>query len=88
MGLLCGGVVFTVVAIAAIQNSVSGLILFIGFVGLSGYILTRKVTVFGITIPVIAIITLSPGGPSAGESETRQRLADCDARISKLKEGH
>ncbi|WP_439922499.1 hypothetical protein [Nitrobacter sp. JJSN] len=88
LGFLCGSVVFVVVAIASIQNSVSDLILFIGFVGLSGYIFTRKVTVFGITIPVIAIITLSPGGPSAGETETRRRLADCEARIAKLKEGH
>jgi hypothetical protein len=88
MGLLGGSVIYAVAAIASVQNSVSGLILFIGFVGLSGYILTRKVTVFGITIPVIAIITLSPGGPSAGETETRRRLADCEARIAKLKEGH
>lgn len=88
IGVLCGIAIFIVVAIAYGQNSVSDLILFIVVVGLSGYILTRKITVFGTTIPMIAVITLSPLGPPAGELETRQRLADCEARITKFKEWH
>lgn len=92
LGLLCGGVIYTVAAIASVQNSVSDLILFIGFVGLSGYILTRKVTVFGNTVSMFALLaqldSWYPLGRPAGETETRQRLADCDARIAKLKEGH
>jgi hypothetical protein len=92
LGLLCGGVIYTVAAIASVQNSASDLILFIGFVGLLGYIFTRKVTVFGSTVSMFALLaqldSWYPLGPPAGESETRQRLADCEARIAKLKEGH
>jgi hypothetical protein len=51
------------------------------------YILSREVTVFGSKIPIFAIVTLWGGGPPAGEPQAVQRLADCEARIMKLKQG-
>jgi hypothetical protein len=57
----------------------------------AAYFLARGITVFGITIrleDVIAALFLSPrGGPPVGETEALQRLADCEARIMKLKAG-
>ena len=49
------------------------------------YTVTRRVTIFGIPCSVGDIVLLS-GRSTPGEPETRQRLADCEARIMKLKE--
>ena len=46
----------------------------------------RKITVFGIPITVFELIFLVPGGQTAGEPQIRQRLADCETKIKKLKE--
>jgi hypothetical protein len=53
----------------------------------SAYILGRRVTVFGNTFRVGDTLLGWPTGQPAGEPEARQRLADCEARIMKLKEG-
>ena len=85
---IIGGIVASIVAgLFAGEISSSGfLFLVVGFLVLT-YILSRKITMFGLTFYVIQILMLDPGGSPAGESETRQRLADCEARIMKLKDG-
>ncbi|HZE53290.1 MAG TPA: hypothetical protein VE111_08495 [Bradyrhizobium sp.] len=54
---------------------------------LSMFILGRRVTVFGTTFRVVDTLTGWPTGQPAGEPQARQRLADCEARITELKEG-
>jgi hypothetical protein len=84
------GIGFLIVAgIFADQISAPGVLLLVVGLPLSAYILTRRVTVFG--TPVLAGDILAnfwgpTGRPAAGEPETRQRLADCEARIVELKE--
>jgi nitrate reductase NapE component len=55
-------------------------------VALLAYFFTRKVTLFGVTFQVGEALLLAPNGRPAGEPETLQRLAHCEARIAKLKE--
>jgi hypothetical protein len=69
----------------------ASLVLFL-IVGLPllAYILTRKITVFGTTLLMGEILSLflgvvTPVGRPVGETEARQRLADCEAQIAKLK---
>lgn len=88
VGALSGTGIIIVVAILSGQDSLSGLIFSVVVLSLSAYILTRKVTLFGMPISVFEIVTLSPSRRPAGEPEVRQRLADCEARITKLKESH
>ena len=58
-------------------------VLVIVFLGLAAYILTRKIKVFGITTSVSDLgIALEPGAP-----EAHRHLAECEARILKLKDG-
>jgi hypothetical protein len=86
--IICGIGVMIVAGIVAGQISASGFLLLIVGLPLLAYILLREITMFGLTFHVIQLVTLAPeGGRPSGESEARQRLADCDARIMKLKEG-
>jgi hypothetical protein len=86
VGMICGIGTLIVAGIFAGQIALSGLVLSIVFLGLAAYILTRKIMVFGTTFRVGDMLTGWPAGPPAGEPETRQRLADCESRIMKLKE--
>jgi hypothetical protein len=74
------------------QISASSLLFLAVGLPLLAYILTRKITMFGTPLLVGDMVALFSGvfvplGPPAGESEARQRLADCEARIMELKEG-
>jgi hypothetical protein len=80
-----------VAGILAGQISASGLVFSVVGLALLAYILTRGITVFGssflageILVPLgDGIFTRPPG-----EAEAHQRLAECETRIMKLKEGH
>jgi hypothetical protein len=87
IAIICGIGVSIVAGIFAGQISASGFLFLVVGLPLLAYILTRKITVFSITFRVGDILTGSPTEQPAGEPETRQRLADCEARIVKLKEG-
>jgi hypothetical protein len=87
VGMICGIGVLIVAGIFAGQIALSGLVFSVVFLGLAAYILTRKVTAFGITFRVGDTLTGWPTGQPAGEPEARHRLADCEARIMRLKEG-
>jgi hypothetical protein len=50
------------------------------------YIFSRRITLFGINFRAGELLALS-SEQIAGEPEALQRLADCEARITKLKEG-
>jgi VIT1/CCC1 family predicted Fe2+/Mn2+ transporter len=77
--------------ILAGQISASGPVFSVVGLALLAYILTRGTTVIGssffageILVPLgDGIVTRPPG-----EAEAHQRLAECEARIIKLKEGH
>jgi membrane-associated HD superfamily phosphohydrolase len=78
-----------VAGILAGQISASGLLFSVVGLALLAYILTRRITVFGssffsgeILLPLGDGIVARP----PGEREAHQRLADCEARIMKLKE--
>lgn len=97
IGVLSGfGIVFVVgfsLALLAVLLAVQfyiGLLILIG-VALLAYLLTRKVTIFGVRYYVgeALVAIVCPAGPAEtpGESQTLQRLAECDARIARLKEG-
>jgi hypothetical protein len=83
--VLCGIGVSLVAGVCAGQFSSDFLLLLVALPPLV-YILTRRITIFGIPSLVGDIILLGGGSP-AGEPDTRQRLAECEARIMKLKEG-
>jgi hypothetical protein len=93
IGIICVIVLSIVAGIFAGQISATDLLFLVLFlvVGLPmlGYILTRKITVFGTDWEVGAILTFNPPRVrQPGELEAQQRLADCEARIAKLKEDH
>jgi hypothetical protein len=82
-----------VAGIVAGQISGSGLVFSVVALALLAYILTRRVTVFGSPLLVADILVLfggdvvaTPKGRPPGEAEAHQRLAECEARIMKLKE--
>jgi len=93
IAVICG-IGFSVVAgVFAGQISASAILFLVVGLPLLAYISTRKITVFGTTLFMGNILALfvgiiTPLGRPAGEPEVRQRLADCEARIVKLKEGH
>jgi hypothetical protein len=84
VAITCGIGISIVAGVFAGQISPWSLFLIV-VVLLLGAFATREITVFGITVSVLQIVTLTPGGPPAGEPEVRQYLADCEARIAKLK---
>jgi hypothetical protein len=56
----------------------------------AAYFLARGITMFGIKVYLVDLIgalMMAPTGQPAGEPEALQRLADCEARIMKLKAG-
>ena len=87
VGMICCIGALIVAGIFAGQIALSGLVFLVVFLGLAAYILTRKIALFGITFRVGEVLTGWPTRLPAGEPQTRQRLADCEARIMKLKEG-
>jgi hypothetical protein len=86
---ICGIGVTILAGVFAGQISASSLLFLVVGLPLLAYILTRKITVFGTSLFMGEILTLFLGGsgPPAGESQARQRLADCEARIMELKVG-
>jgi hypothetical protein len=87
---ICGIGVTILAGVFAGQISASSLLFLVVGGPLLAYISTRKITVFGTTLfmgEILALFFLVPVGRPVGESEARQRLADCEARIMELKEG-
>jgi hypothetical protein len=92
IAIICGIGVSVVAGVFAGQISGSAILFLVVGLPLLAYISTRKITVFGTTLFMGEILALflgaiTPVGGPAGEPEVRQRLADCEARIMKLKEG-
>jgi hypothetical protein len=87
IAVICGIGVSIVAGVFAGQISTSGFVFLVVGLPLLAYILSREITVFGLTFHLFQIVILAPGGRPPGEPEVRQRLADCEARIMKLKEG-
>jgi hypothetical protein len=93
--VLCGIGASMAAGIFAGQLSASGIVFLVVGLSLLTYISTRRITVFGTSVFVGEILALfggaavdTPLGRSpAGEPEAFQRLTDCEARISKLREG-
>jgi hypothetical protein len=86
IALICGlGVSFATGLFAGGLYALGFLVLVCS--ALLAYFFTRKVTVFGVTFQVGDALLLAPNGRPVGEREALQRLADCEARIAKLKEG-
>jgi hypothetical protein len=81
-----------VAGILAGQISASGLVFSVVGLALLAYILTRGITVFGSSLLAGEILVPLGDGIGGtrppGEAEAHQRLAECEARIMKLKEGH
>jgi hypothetical protein len=89
-GILFAAGLFRVllVVLLAVQLDV-GLLILLG-VTLLAYLLTRRVTLFGAKHHVgEAVFALIGMGPTEvpGEPHTLQRLAECEARIAKLRAG-
>jgi hypothetical protein len=74
----------------AIQAAFAGEVVLAGFLFLLvalpslAYLMMVEITMFGVKSTVVDFLA---GGPTPGEPETLQRLAECEARIMKLKEG-
>ena len=88
--LLCGIGILIVAGILTGQIPVLAVLFAVVSLPPLAYILSRTLTVLGATFQVedvVGALMLSPTGRPAGERETHQRLADCEARITKLKEG-
>ena len=76
-----------VAGILAGQISASGLVFSVVGLALLAYILVRRNTVFDSPFFAGEIVVPSRDGTPPGEREAQQRLAECEARIVKLKEG-
>jgi hypothetical protein len=92
LAIICGIGISLVAAVFAGQISTSTLLFLVVGLPVLAYISTRKITMFGTTLSTGEIFALlsgefGPAGQPAGEPQARQRLADCEARIMKLKEG-
>jgi hypothetical protein len=92
LAIICGIGISLVAAVFAGQISTSTVLFLVVGLPVLAYISTRKITMFGTTISTGEIFALfsgefGPVGQPAGEPQARQRLADCEARIMKLKEG-
>jgi hypothetical protein len=88
IAIICGALI--VAGLLAGQISASSLVFSVVGLALLAYILTRRITVFGrpllageIHVPLGDGVVVRP----PGEREAHQRLAECEARIMKLKEG-
>ena len=86
IAIVCGIGILMVAGSFAGQIPASSLLFVVVGLPLLAYIFARKVTVFGITFRAGELLSLS-SEQIAGEPEALQRLADCEARIAKLKEG-
>jgi len=87
IAIVCGLGILIVAGVFAGQIPVSFALFVVVGLPLLAYVFSRKVTVFGIPFRVGSLLALGPSEQLAGEPETLQRLADCEARIMKLKEG-
>jgi hypothetical protein len=85
VAIICGIGVSIVAGIFAGQISASTFLFLVVGLPLFAYILTRKIAIFGITFRVGDTLTGWSTEQPAGEPEARQRLADCEAQIAKLK---
>jgi hypothetical protein len=88
--VICGIGISLVAAVFAGQISASTILFVVVGLPLLAYIFSWKITAFGNTVRVGEIFALftgviTPVGQPAGEPQARQRLADCEARIMKLK---
>jgi hypothetical protein len=87
IAIVCGLGIVMVAGFFAGQVPASFVVFVVVGLPLLAYIFARKVTVFGITLRVGDLLALGSSEQIAGEPEAVQRLADCAARIAKLKEG-
>jgi hypothetical protein len=87
IGMMVGIVILLATRLFSGQINLYQLVLLVVFLALSAYVLTRKITIFGITFYVGDALALGGSGPPAGEPETLQRLAECEKQIFKLKAG-
>jgi hypothetical protein len=90
---LVSGVGIFIIASVTIGQADFSLLLFLAllpaFIVSLGYVLTRKITAFGLEFwlgVMVSPLGIWPSGPPAGEPQVLQRLAECEARIVKLKE--
>jgi hypothetical protein len=86
IAVICGIGVTILAGVFAGQISATSLLFLVVGLPLLAYILTRKITVFGTRLFMGEILFLN-GSVTPGESQARQRLANCEARIMELKEG-
>jgi hypothetical protein len=68
------------------QISFSGIFWSLGIFGLSVFVGTRKISLFGARFYVWEFIMGDAVLPPVGERQPRELLADCEARIAKLRE--
>jgi hypothetical protein len=86
MAIICGIGALIIEGLFAGQIALSSFIFLVVGLPLSAYILSRRTTVSGRAISVFEMIVRIER--PAGEPEAYRRLADCEARIMKLKESH
>jgi hypothetical protein len=97
VGMICAIGVLILAGIFAGQISPWGVIFLVVGLPALAYISTRKIALFGVTFHVGEVLVVllsspehpvSPARQPAGEPQALQRLADCEARIMKLRESN
>jgi len=86
IAIICGIGILMVAGFFAGQIPASNLLFVVVGLPLLAYLFAQKVTLFGINFRAGELLALG-SEQIAGEPEALQRLADCEARIAKLKEG-
>jgi hypothetical protein len=86
IAIVCGIGILMVAGAFAGQIPLSYVLIVVVGLPLLVYISTRRVTLFGIPFRVGQLLALGSSEQLAGEPEALQRLADCEARIARLKE--
>jgi hypothetical protein len=92
MAIICCVGILIVAGIIVGQISAFGIVFLVVALPLFAYVSGWKIEAFGNTFRVGEIVVLltggfvTPMGRPVGETEALQRLADCEARILKLRE--
>ncbi|MET3844920.1 hypothetical protein [Bradyrhizobium sp. OAE829] len=86
IAIVCGIGILMVAGFFAGQVPASYVLFVVVGLPLLAYIFSRRITMFGMTFRAGEVLALG-SEQIAGEPETLKRLADCEARIAKLKEG-
>jgi hypothetical protein len=88
LGIACIVAAFVAAGMLAGQIDPSPVIFSVVFLIVTAYISTRKIKIFGTSMRIFDLLSylVLTASPTPGAPEIRQRLSNCEARITELRE--